>query len=102
PCRWGDRWIHDLATGWLGSQNAGIPAERPAKVEKLRNSSGGMINRMTRIIRNVTDELTPPAPAPAKSRPDEEKPVPVEIRKTTFSPLEFVPNVLGSVLNILM
>jgi len=98
-----------VIVGFMTSQLAGLAHKMPEyqqnvrqKVEKLRNSGGGMINRMTRIIRNVTDELTPPAPAPAKSRPDEEKPVPVEIRKTTFSPLEFVPNVLGSMLNLLM
>jgi predicted PurR-regulated permease PerM len=98
-----------VIVGFMTAQLADLAHKMPEyqqnvrqKVEKLRNSGGGMINRMTRIVRNVTDELTPPAPTPAKSRPDEEKPVPVEIRKTTFSPLEFVPNVLGSVLNLVM
>ncbi len=72
------------------------------KARSLRSSSGGLINRMTRVVRNVTEELTPVPPAPAKTIPGEEKPVPVEIRKNSFSPMELVPNVLGSVFNILV
>jgi predicted PurR-regulated permease PerM len=95
--------------GFIASQLAGLAHKMPEyeqnirqKVQTLKSSGGGMISRMTRIVRNVTDELTPPPPAPTKTQPGEEKPVPVEIRKTTFSPLELVPNVLGSVFNIMM
>jgi len=94
--------------GFMASQFADLARKMPeykqnidAKVHALRNSSGGMISHITRIVRTVTDELTPPTPA-AKPRPDEEKPVPVEIRRTSFSPLELIPNVLGSLLNILL
>jgi len=95
--------------GFMASQLGDLARKLPEyqenvrnKLESLRSSGGGMINRVTRFVRNVTDELTPPAPAPTKGRMDEEKPVPVEIRQTSFSPLAIVQNVLGSVFNILM
>jgi predicted PurR-regulated permease PerM len=71
------------------------------KLQELRSSGGGLINRVSRIVRNLTDELTPPAP-PTGARPGEEKPVPVEIHKTPFAPLDLVPMLLGSALNIVM
>ena len=70
------------------------------KLQDLRSSGSGVINRVTRIVRNVTDELTPPPPA--GGRPGEEKPVPVEIRKTPFAPLELAQTLLGSALNIVI
>jgi predicted PurR-regulated permease PerM len=69
------------------------------KLHELRTSGGGLINRVSRIVRNVTEELTPTAPPTPGARPGEEKPVPVEIHKTPFSPLDLVPLVLGSALN---
>jgi len=71
------------------------------KLESLKSSGGGVISRMTRVVRNVTEELTP-TPAPAKTQPGEERPVPVEIRRATFSPLELIRNVLGSVLSVVL
>ena len=71
------------------------------KFESLKSSGGGMISRVTRVVRSVTEELTP-KPAPTKTQPGEERPVPVEIRRTTFSPLELIRNVLGSVLNVVL
>jgi predicted PurR-regulated permease PerM len=95
--------------GFMTTQLADLAKKMPEyeqnireKVQTLKTSSGGLINRMTRVVRNVTEELTPPPPAPTKTHSDEEKPVPVEIRKTNFSPLELVPDVLGSVVHILM
>ena len=70
------------------------------KLQDLRSSGSGVINRVSRIVRNVTDELTPPPPA--GGRPGEEKPVPVEIRKTPFAPLELAQTLLGSALNIVI
>ncbi len=60
-----------------------------------------MISRVTRVVRSVTEELTP-KPAPTRIQPGEERPVPVEIRRTTFSPLEVIRNVLGSVFNVVL
>ncbi len=71
------------------------------KLESLKSSGGGVISRMTRVVRNVAEELTPTT-APAKTSPGEERPVPVEIRRATFSPLELIRNVLGSVLSVVL
>ena len=71
------------------------------KLELLKSSGGGVISRVTRFARRVTEELTP-TPTPTKTQPGEERPVPVEIRRTTFSPLELVRNVLGSALNVVL
>jgi len=68
------------------------------KVQSLRSSGGGFVGRITGVVRKVNEELTPVPPA-AKG---EEKPVPVEIRRTTFSPLEMIREVLGSVLNVVL
>ena len=68
------------------------------KLHTIGASGSGIIGRVTRLTRNVTDELTP-APPPPKTQPAEERPVPVEIRRTQFSPLEAAQKVLGSVLN---
>ncbi|HSU53382.1 MAG TPA: AI-2E family transporter [Candidatus Dormibacteraeota bacterium] len=70
------------------------------KLQTIRKSGGGLINRVTRVAHNVTDELTP-APPP-KNQPPEERPVPVEIHKAPFSPFEIVQKVLGSVLNVVL
>jgi predicted PurR-regulated permease PerM len=75
------------------------------KLKAIRDSGGGVINRMTRWGHGVTAELTPPpAPAPPgqPAPTTEPKPVPVEVMHTTFSPLESLPTVLGSVINILL
>jgi len=72
------------------------------KIESVRTSGGGLVTRMTRIARNVTDALTPPAAANASNQPPEERPVPVEIRKSPFSPFELVQKILGSLLGIMV
>jgi len=71
------------------------------KFQSLRDSGGGIISRVNRIARNVSEELTP-APPPTKSQPGEEKPVPVEIRRPSFSPFEVLRGVIGSVLNLVL
>src|SRR4029079_4460479 len=43
-----------------------------------------------------------PAPSTPRDQPAEEKPVPVEIRKAPFAPMEIIQKVLGSVLNIVV
>jgi len=67
------------------------------KVRSIGTSGGGLINRISRVAHNLGQDL-----APASSRqaaPGEDKPVPVEIRRAPFAPLELVQKVLGSVLN---
>src|SRR6266478_9768 len=94
--------------GVMTSQLADLAHKMPVyeqnisrKLESLKTSGGGMISRITRVARNVTEALTP-TPVPAKTQPGEERPVPVEIRRTSFSPLEVIRNVLGSVLNVVL
>ncbi len=71
------------------------------KMESLRSSGGGVLTRVTRQIQNFTQALTPPPPPPAP-RTDGQKPVPVEIQRAPFSPLEMVQKVLGSLLSVLV
>src|SRR5437867_3457435 len=92
--------------GFMASQLADLAHKLPGyeqnvyqKLAKLRDSGGGIISRVTRVVRSVSEELTPSSPANRKTLPGEEKPVPVEIRPTTFAPLEMVRTVLGSVLS---
>lgn len=69
------------------------------KLHSVQISGGGLIERATRVIHGLTAELTPPAPSSARSQSGEEKPVPVEIRKAPFSPIEIVRSILGSLLS---
>jgi predicted PurR-regulated permease PerM len=69
------------------------------KIDSIRTSGGGFINRFSRVVRNFTEELTPAPPAPAKEQSGEERPVPVEIRRSAFSPVELIQKFLGSLLN---
>jgi predicted PurR-regulated permease PerM len=70
------------------------------KVHSIQVSGGGFLERATRVVHNFTAELTPKNPTPPRTQSGEEKPVPVEIRKAPFSPVEIVRTVLGSLLNI--
>ncbi len=67
------------------------------KLHSIHASSSGVINRISRAVHDFTEELNPPSNAPG-----EEKPVPVEIRKSPFSPLDVIRNVLGSAINVLI
>src|SRR4029077_6498965 len=69
------------------------------KLHSVQISGGGLIERATRVIHGLTAELTPAAPSAARSQSGEEKPVPVEIRKAPFSPIEIVRSILGSLLS---
>lgn len=71
------------------------------KIESIRASGGGALGRISRLVTNFAQELTPAPPAPPiTGGPNQEHPVPVEIRKSAFSPLEMVQKALGSVLEI--
>lgn len=71
------------------------------KVESIRDSGGGLIKRITGGIQRFTDELTPSATTPTNQSP-EERPVPVEIRRTPFSPVESIQKFLGSIVGVIL
>ncbi len=71
------------------------------KVESIRASGGGLIKRVTRVVGDFTDSLTP-ARTPAPRNQTEEKPVPVEIRHAAFSPLDMIQKILGSLLSLVV
>jgi predicted PurR-regulated permease PerM len=70
------------------------------KLHSIRDSSNGVIGRLTRVVDNITRELNPPSPT--QPGPSGEKPVPVEIRHASLSPMQVVPKILGSLLSVLM
>jgi predicted PurR-regulated permease PerM len=72
------------------------------KLESIRSSGSGLVNRASRIFQNLNDELKPPQPARSQNQRSDEKPVPVEIRHNNFSPVEIIQKVLGSVVSVLV
>jgi predicted PurR-regulated permease PerM len=73
------------------------------KVESLRASSSGVTGWLTRVSRAFSEEINQaPASAPPRTGTGgPEKPVPVEIRSSPFTPLQVVQAVLGSLFNVL-
>lgn len=71
------------------------------KLSSIKESSGPVLSRVSKVVRDVTEGLAPPPAEP--SVPGKlEKPVPVEIRQGAFSPLEWLQGVLGSVMHVLL
>ena len=70
------------------------------KVHSVRVSSSGTINHVTRVVHDFSEELTPHSPP--QTNPGEQQPVPVEIRRSPFSPLEMVRRILGSLINVVL
>jgi predicted PurR-regulated permease PerM len=71
-----------------------------AKMESIRTSGGGMVKRFTGTVQKFSDELTPAPVSTGTNQPPEERPVPVEIRRAPFSPIESVQKILGSLISI--
>jgi predicted PurR-regulated permease PerM len=72
------------------------------KIQSIRESGGGLINRISRVVENFTEGLTPHTRSANRDQTGEEKPVPVEIRRSAFSPLEIIQKILGSFLNVVV
>jgi predicted PurR-regulated permease PerM len=72
------------------------------KLHSVKISGGGLIERATRVVHGLTSELTPAAPSSSRNQSGEEKPVPVEIRKAPFSPIEILRSILGSLLSVVL
>jgi predicted PurR-regulated permease PerM len=70
------------------------------KVESIRNSGGRLVKRLSGEVQRFSDTLTPPPAATAQNQPPEERPVPVEIRRAAFSPVDLVQKILGSIVNV--
>jgi predicted PurR-regulated permease PerM/CheY-like chemotaxis protein len=81
----------------LGKQLPEYQENVRKKLHSIGNSGGGFINRVTHVVQNLSQELAPPQQRQNSGSAD--KPVPVEIQKTTFAPLEIVQKLLGSVVN---
>jgi predicted PurR-regulated permease PerM len=64
------------------------------KLQSIRDSSNGVVGRISRFMHTMTEELRPAAPQ-AQSTTGQ-KPVPVEIQQGDISPMQIVPQVLGS------
>jgi len=71
------------------------------KIETLRTSGGGLISRASQVARSLSDQFNPPA-TESPAIPGEEKPVPVEIRHTPFSPLETTQKIVGSLFSTVL
>jgi predicted PurR-regulated permease PerM len=67
------------------------------KIRSISSSGGGLINRVSRVAHNFTQDFS--SSTSRQAAPGEEKPVPVEIRKAPFAPLELVQKVLGGVVD---
>jgi predicted PurR-regulated permease PerM len=71
------------------------------KLQSIRDSSNGFMGRISRVVRDVGEELKP-SESQAQAKPGDQKPVPVEIRKGDISPMQIVPKVLGSLFGVLL
>lgn len=71
------------------------------KLKSIRDSSNGFIGRVTRIMHDFNQEMNPSG---SNGKPGQavQKPVPVEIQHSPFSPLQMAPKVLGSVAGLLI
>src|SRR5664280_2012973 len=67
---------------------------------KMPTGLFGVFDYLSKAAQDLSKELSP-QPATG-SAPGEEKPVPVEIRRNPFSPLQIVQTILGSLFSLLL
>ena len=71
------------------------------KLHSIRASGGGVLNRVSRLIHNITDEVLPAQPSPQPNAANgADKPVPVEIRQPPLAPMQVAQKIVGSVFSI--
>src|SRR5215475_9279154 len=92
---------------FVGSQFAGLAADLPRyqtnighKIQSIRGASGnGTIARLNQTIKDLADQITGAREQQAQpSALQEEKPVPVEIRRQSIAPWEVAQTILGPLL----
>jgi predicted PurR-regulated permease PerM len=70
------------------------------KLKSIRDSSSGLMGRLSRFMHDFNQEMSSPASRPG---PEDQKPVPVEIQHGPFSSsLEMAPKLLGSVASLVL
>lgn len=85
----------------LGHQMPQYEQNIHKKLTSIRESSSGAMGRFSRFMHEFNQELSAPASS-VKPVPGEQKPVPVEIQHSPFSPLQMVPKVLGSLAGLVL
>jgi predicted PurR-regulated permease PerM len=94
---------------FVGAQFAGLASDLPRyqtnighKIQSIRGSTGnGTIARLNKTIEALADQITgakEQQSQPAAGAPQEEKPVPVEIRRQSVAPWEVAQTILGPLL----
>jgi predicted PurR-regulated permease PerM len=84
----------------LGHKLPGYQETIRQKIHSVRESSSGSFNRLSRVFHNLNQELTPKGSP--QTAPGEVKPVPVEIRHDTLSPVALVQGILGSLFSLMV
>lgn len=84
----------------LGHQLPGYQQNIHKKMQSIRDSSNGVFGKVSRLAHNFTQELKPTVPNGPTT--NEQKPVPVEIKQGDISPMQIVPKILGSVIDLLL
>src|ERR1700744_4253783 len=94
---------------FVGAQFAGLASDLPRyqtnighKIQSIRGSTGnGTIARLNKTIEALADQITGAKEQqnqPTTGAPQEEKPVPVEIRRQSVAPWEVAQTILGPLL----
>jgi predicted PurR-regulated permease PerM len=86
----------------VGRKLPGYQQNVRQKLHSIGTSSGGFITKVSRSVQSLTDELIRPASTQENRGNPEEKPVPVEIRKGPFAPMELVQGIIGSIFNAVL
>lgn len=102
--------ILGLISTFMAGQMADLAHKLPGyqqnfhkKIESVTKAGGGMAGWVINSVESLRKELTTSAkPANANQTKQEEKPTPVQVQNSSFSPLTVVRTVLGSVLSILV
>ena len=96
----GTAMVSQLAS--LGQKLPGYEHNVRDKLQSIRDTGNGLIDRVTRVIRNVTDELSPSVAPSSGGQTNAQRSMSVEIHRPPFSPVEVVQSILSSLFDILI